>query len=301
MTIKLSSDKVLYFDIFINTGKLYVIAPLYKRINIDQMNVVVNGERLYFKKIVKNQSQAIQILYQNVVPATEYKISISFRHRRKTFLLLEKKVEKKKLTLTTLFKEDYHLIDKFYDYYTKQGVEHFYLYYNGKITEEIRNSCNKPNITLIQWDFAYWNTKSKFSDHHAQLGQIHDAIYKYGKNYSDYMIFCDLDEYLHVKNSTLIELLEQYKNIDSFGFRNKWSETMNGKIPNEFPKKFISSRKQPFGKRSKCIHRIEPTKYIDIHYGFAKNQKNIYEMFHFYNWTKTDRKRELERKEVIHL
>ncbi len=66
MIIKLSTDKVLYFDMFINTGKLYVIAPLYKRINIDQMNVVVNGVKLYFKKIVKNQSQPIQILYQNV-------------------------------------------------------------------------------------------------------------------------------------------------------------------------------------------------------------------------------------------
>ena len=81
----------------------------------------------------------------------------------------------------------------------------------------------------------------------------------------------------------------------------EWSETMNGKIPNEFPKKFISSKKLPFRKRSKCIHKIEPTKYIDIHYGFAKNQKNIYDMFHFYNWTKTGRKIKLEREEVIHL
>ena len=60
MIIKLSTDKVLYFDMFINTGKLYVIAPLYKRINIDQMNVVVNGVKLYFKKLSRinlNQSK----------------------------------------------------------------------------------------------------------------------------------------------------------------------------------------------------------------------------------------------------
>jgi hypothetical protein len=38
---------------------------------------------------------------------------------------------------TTLFKDDFKLIHVFYNYYLKQGIEHFYLYYNGKLTDLI--------------------------------------------------------------------------------------------------------------------------------------------------------------------
>ncbi len=74
------------------------------------------------------------------------------------------------------------------------------MYYNGKITDEIMKYYNKKDITLIEWDYIYWNDNSLEYGHHAQLGQIHDAIYRYGKDNSEYIIFCDLDEYLFDMN-----------------------------------------------------------------------------------------------------
>jgi hypothetical protein len=84
------------------------------------------------------------------------------------------------LAQTTLFKDDIHLIEIFYNYYTKQGVEKFFLYCNKKITSKIRSLCNNKNIKLIKWKFHYWNINCDYK-HHAQLGQMHHAMYNMGK------------------------------------------------------------------------------------------------------------------------
>lgn len=288
--MKLNNKDVLYFNIFINNEVLYIITPVYKTVNIDNMKVYVNNKNIICKKMLKKRYEATQILYAGIETADIYNIKISYCAKTEIFTLKENIEKKNKLVLTTLFKDDYNLINNFYDYYVKQGVEYFYLYYNGKLNDKIREVCNKPNVKLIEWDFQYWNTNSKFSKHHAQLGQMHDAIYRFGKNYSDYMIFCDLDEYMYVQNKTLLQLIENNTNIESFGFCNKWSETIDRKIPEKFPNQFYVYPKIKFGTRSKCIHKIKNVEYIGIHYGFQKNQLNDFDLFHFYNWTQKNRK-----------
>lgn len=288
--MKLNNKDVLYFSIFINNEVLYIITPVYKTVNIDNMKVYVNNKHIVCNKILKKRYEATQILYASIEKADTYNIKISYCAKAEIFTLKENIEKKNKLVLTTLFKDDYNLINNFYDYYVKQGVEYFYLYYNGKLNDKIREVCDKPNVKLIEWDFQYWNTNSKFSKHHAQLGQMHDAIYRFGKNYSDYMIFCDLDEYMYIKNKTLLELIENNTNIESFGFCNKWSETIDRKIPEKFPNEFYVYPKVKFGVRSKCIHKIKNIEYIGIHYGFQKNQLNDFDLFHFYNWTQKNRK-----------
>lgn len=288
--MKLTNKSVLYFNIFINNKVLYIITPLYKNVNINDMKVSVNNEDIVYNKILKNKYEATQILYSNIKKAEIYNIKIMYKTKIKKISLTENIEKKNKLVLTTLFKNDYNLINNFYDYYVKQGVEYFYLYYNGKLNDKIREICDKPNIKLIEWDFEYWNTDSKFSKHHAQLGQMHDAIYRFGKNYSDYMIFCDLDEYMYVKDKTLLELVESNADIESFGFCNIWSETIDKKIPEKFPNKFYIYSKMNFGGRSKCIHKIKNVEYIGIHFGFQKKQLNNFDLFHFYNWTQKNRK-----------
>ena len=47
-----------------------------------------------------------------------------------------------------MFQHDFRIIPIFYDYYKKQGVDHFYLYYNGRLTDDnldaklIKEICN---------------------------------------------------------------------------------------------------------------------------------------------------------------
>ena len=216
----------------------------------------------------------------------------------------EKTNKNKKLAITTLFKNDYEINTIFYDYYKKQGIEHFYMYYNGKITDKIKTYFDKEDITLIEWDYAYWNNNSKRSDHYAQLGQMHDAIYRFGKDKYEYMLFCDLDEYLYIKNTKLIDLVSD-SDVDTFGFKNLWANTKNYIIPEKFPNEFyVDHTSLSYFNRSKCIHKMDTVLYIGIHHHRKYKSKEVgkrhkkkvlvknnYIMFHFSSWSKKDRRK----------
>ncbi len=227
---------------------------------------------------------------------------VEYQGLNKTFVLKNYKTNnKKKLIHTTLFKYDYYLLEIFYNYYTNQGVEKFVLYYNGKINEEIKNIFNKDNILLIEWNFPYWNTNSLYQ-HHAQIGQINHALYKYGKDETEYMIFNDFDEYMYVKNKKLIELLDS--NADTYAFLNSWSETIDNKIPKILPKTLKIGKIGEYKHRSKCIHKVNNIFWSGIHYTENYNSNNPiiesnYYLFHFYNWS--GKQRFEETNEIIHL
>lgn len=298
----LDNEDVLFFNIFIKNNKLYIITPLNKNhdINRSTINISYNATKLIcLEQLTKDSGEPTQILIYDFNFNSEfmYEIQVSFNEQIKTFMLKHKKTcKQKKLALTTLFKNDYKLNTIFYDYYKKQGVEHFYMYYNGTITDEIKAYYEKEDITLVEWDYTYWNSNSKYTKHYAQLGQIHDAIYNFGKDSYEYMVFCDLDEYLHIESKTLIDLVSDNTNIDTFGFRNLWANTKNFNVPESFPTEFyVSNVLLPYGYyyRSKCIHKMDSVKYINIH--SAKIPKKLslsknYIMYHFASWTKKDRK-----------
>jgi len=255
-------------------------------------------------KIIKNEDEPIQILiYDFVYPKNKfYEIKVLFNNISKIFILKHTEcVKDKKLALTTLFKNDYKLIKIFYDYYKNQGVEHFFMYYNGKIDDEVKSYFNYEDITLIEWDFKYRHCNSVPSGHYAQLGQIHDAIYRFGKDKYEYMLFCDLDEYFYLPNNgKLIDLVSD-ENVDTFVFHNCWANTEDNTIPDVFPDKFLIAHKPNITPninilphRAKCIHKMDSIVYTNIHIGkkFNKksNVKNESIMFHFYSWSKPERK-----------
>jgi len=68
------------------------------------------------------------------------------------------------------------------------------------------------------------------------------ALHIYGKYKHEYMIFCDLDENMNVKGKTLKEFIFG-TNKDCYMFLNKWNKTIDGKMPDKFPNKFIIEKK----------------------------------------------------------
>ena len=173
-----------------------------------------------------------------------------------------------KLTITTCFQGDYELFPMWYDYYTKQGVEHFYMYYNGILTDTIKDILNKPNVTLHEWCFKYWSPYDNRM-HFAQMGQIHHALYKYGKYSSEYMIFCDLDEYLHFHNDTIINKIISNTNIDQIQFINCWCKRMDDTIPECFPPTFyIEDSAKLCINRGKCLYKISNINMVSVHVGY---------------------------------
>lgn len=296
----LDNRNVLFFDIFIKNNKLYLIRPLHRNEwrsenNIkSSIKISYNSIDLIYLDEIKgmNDGPIIILIYDfNFNSEDIYKITVIFDEKIKLFKLKHKKTYKnKKLALTTLFKSDYKLMNIFYDYYKKQGVEHFYMYYNGTISDDIKKYYNKEDITLMEWNYVYGNKDSVIPRHYAQPGQMHDALYRFGKEEYEYMIFCDLDEYLYIKDKKLIELVRD-ESVDTFGFRNLWANSKNNKVPEKFPDEFYVSDEIPghYGHRSKAIHKTDTIINLSIHTGakYKSSDVNIKSnniMFQFHSW-----------------
>jgi exopolysaccharide biosynthesis predicted pyruvyltransferase EpsI len=300
-SFKLGEYEVLFFDIFHKDDQIYLIMPIYHK-GVSVISEVSlscgNIDLKISEQIIKDEYEPIQIaIYDFESKHKENTFRVEYRKIVKSYDLT--KIDShldKKLTLTTLFKDDFKLLDIFYKYYIDQGVEYFYLYYNGEATTELKSLCSKNNITLISWNFRYWNTNDKFYQHHAQMGQIHHAMYKYGKDNSEAMILCDLDEYLHLPTMKLKELITTSPSVSTFGFCNFWSDTLDGKMIQKFPETFYIGDKVPFTTNSKCIHRLKDVTTVNIHRGNTYSKLDHvtisdYKMFHFYKWSGKNRKK----------
>lgn len=325
-TLYNKNGRLFAFDAFIKCGYLYLIMPLYHNYpSSHDIHVFMKfGKITLQSNIIKYKGEPVHIMIYKIhskVPNNQCAIIYNMRK----FIIQDVWKEHNHLyqnctlSLTTLCQHDYPLLQPFINYYVEQGVERFYIYYNEILTKEIQESietiCNKNNIELekivfIEWNFDYWNKNSMGTPHHAQLGQMHHAIYFFGKIYCDYMVFCDLDEYLYIKESKLNSFIKKHPNVDSFAFENIWAhnEQPNKEkkiISRKFEKKFhCSTKRAPYGWRSKCIHKIGSIQTINIHRHntylkpnceIVKNQI----MFHFYNWGQIHRTIDSIEKNVI--
>lgn len=306
----INDSELLFFDIFFKNNKIYLILPIYNEpYDTDDIKIKVNNtDNIYIttKFIKNNWEPALIYIYDYISDLKQIELSIEYNNITKSFVLehiISNNIHHK-LSLTTLFKDDYVLFPFFYNYYKNQGVSHFYMYYNGKITSEIRRIFDKSDVTLIEWDFPYWIDKKINSKHmhHAQMGQMHDAIYRFGKDICDYMIFCDLDEYLYIANTKLIKFIEENNNIDIIGFCNKWSDVVDDSLlrqPLMFPSKLLTSPLYYYGNRSKNIYNLNSINIIGIHRGYEFSKIDInsvtdFYMFHFYKWNNSIRETKID-------
>lgn len=327
----ISNLKLLFFDMYYKNNKIYMIMPIYNApVFPDHIMVTIDNKILKLTDShVKDSNEPILVfIYEYISPPNSViKVNIKLVNNiLKSYDLhhihtnmntnMNQNIHihpNNFLALTTLFKNDYYLFPLFYNYYKEQGVQHFYMYYNGIVTPEISNIFNKPDVTLVEWNFHYWNPRGVKYPHHAQMGQMHHALYKYGKDIYDYMIFCDLDEYLHIpknkfietttpnitqySNNTLQQFIKNKPDIDIFGFCNFWANTIDDSIPSTpyLPKKFLAvSEPVEYLERSKNIYKVSSINTIGIHqigYNFYSTLSSILDlnMYHFYKWSSKNR------------
>lgn len=335
---KITADKYLFQNIFLKDNHVYLMCPLYNTAcyqKSDHITITHRSRNLILKKKIINQKGKINrtqtmmmiLIYQlesNNSRFTITSLDVKVKYpgiEAKKFHLEDEPRIKGKLALSTLFMDDYRILPLFLNYYRKQGVDHFFLYYNKSIekNDEVLKYLkdHEDRVTLIEWNFKYWNyginerPKNIFFRHGAQPCQLHDSIYRYGKNNFEYMIFCDLDEYLYVPGKTLRNLCSSkhpsglsMKKYDTFSFYNYWSQTddtsfnpeKSSKLPNS-----LNYLKHDDARRNKCMHRLKSIETIFVHYAckyMIKNPEiyNYYYMFHFYNWSnKTRNKNNLNK------
>jgi hypothetical protein len=314
---EISENKYLFFDIFYKNNQIHLISPIYNsRINTNEFQIYANNRLLTIsEEYIKDNYEPICIYkYDYISSSNIIDVNVEYNNRVQTYILEIEPDDNdntnnthntnniNELTLTTLFKDDYAIFPLFYEYYKNQGVSHFYMYYNGKISDEIMNIFDLSYVTLIEWDFAYWNENCKYK-HHAQMGQINHALYKYGKNSKNgknhdkkYMIFCDMDEYMYIPDHKLIDFVSgsENANIDVFGFQNIWANTVDDIVPSKFPTEIRIANKLPYNLRSKNIYNVSSVNIAGIHncmyFNKDPNACMNLSMFHFYNWSNKKRK-----------
>lgn len=220
--------KYLYFDIFCRNNELVMICPVYD-VNFDEslINVFFSGKALKLKKSIKKikYEPIVVLIYYLISENKHVTIEVIFNNIKKIHVLYNLIHIKQTFFLgqTTLFKFNYKYINIWYDYYKNQGVDMFYLYYNGNMNNNI-DEYQSYDKKIIEWDYVYWLDENIHPFiHHAQLGQMHHALYKYGKIYTHYMIFNDLDEYMYIPYTNLKYYIKLYDKYYYFIFPNYWS------------------------------------------------------------------------------
>jgi len=292
-------DKLIMYDIFCRNNELILICPVSVEDTFDKIQIKYNNKIIPLHKRTNSTDgcAVAHLLYNlNIDKETEIDIEMQYVNKTYTYKLhhIFQKQKKYKFTASTLMKDDYFLINKYVNYYKKQGVEHFYLYYNGNI-ENMRkyNVIDENMTTLIEWNFPYPD---------AQVGEMNQALYKYGILDTQYMFFNDLDEYAYSPNKKLVDLLASKK--DTYVFSNVWCDDIE--IPrdmNEYYRELEQNLNLPaifykdkfrfsYPIRSKCIHNTESIYAVEGHQAneyYDKNPEVFNEpenvILHFFRWT----------------
>jgi hypothetical protein len=190
-----------------------------------------------------------------------------------------KKIVEKKyyLSLMTLFyRENYNDLNIFYQYYIDQGVDHFFMYYNGKLSEKNNLPLNEK-VTYIEWDFKYWAEHNSTLKHHAQIPAMISFQKKY-LPYCEYALMIDTDEFLYCPNNTIKNYLISNKIKCHLFTRHNWAKInfSNGMVKflnKDHPRgKTIILSRQFSIEHTPSIHRIKPSVLCDIEL-FHNNKK----------------------------
>lgn len=308
----IDDEDLLYFDVFIKDNLLCVVKPLYYKPTprLENWVIRVNGETV---KLIENKiSLNWRTETENGEPSwiTKYEInkvldineiSIKMKNIHEIFQLRPHVQKKKLLSVATLFKYDIEEYKRWYTYYNNQGVDNFYVYYNGVLNDKQIKILERGNVTLINWDFRYVNfpllqkppegSHYRYG-HHAQPAQINHAFHLFR---DDYMLFCDFDEFLEWPHGTLRDMILDHPDVDVFGFRNCWAKKAwfwDNEIYHDDPLEY------PI--RAKNIYKVENYKNaVKIHSPSITKGYNIKSDLNMYHFHKTNAsKRLFENKNV---
>lgn len=277
-------DEIVFYDIYHKNNQLILICPVKDSIQaatkLELLKIYHKDIQLEFDGyILKSDEEPIFIAgYKFVSDNAKNDITVNYGQISKTFTLIQNQsVTDLKLSLTAQIHDDFNLFDMFYTYYIKQGVQSFNVYHNGQIQDIL-----VPGTTFIKWNFK------------STSAQMQHSLWKYGKNKTEYMIFCDLDEYLQVQDKTIIEEITETNN-QIYGFCNTWCRTET--IPEVFPNLFEILSRSNYGTRSKNIYKVSDVNVIGIHTPYLTGDQTLtgkfdYTMYHFLNWSNPSRTEE---------
>jgi hypothetical protein len=307
-------DRILFSNISLCKNKIILTSIYYKDCPWNLNNIIINvlKNKIINKKVYENDdyesSLTIIIELENI--ESELYISINYKdYYFNKIYLKQLNIKEHNISAMTLFKDDYFLLKRYLKYYANLGIEVFFIYYNDKIDNTFLNNITKLNdnnyiIYLIEWNYSYmWYYDNNLKHHHhAQTMAINDS-FNILKNYGNYTLYNDLDEYFILNNyKNFNELINDIDNvnIDIFVFKNRFCKIGNDPIKyKDFDRVFnldnIIEGNYWNEQREKNLVKLKNINVLGVHGFFTKfnddyiGYKIISQFYHIVNFEEKNR------------
>ncbi len=235
-----TSGRVLFSDAFITQdaydGRNLVLVTTYypdQPFDFREVSVRVDGAplRLFEDRGRDEHAPMRAVIYPlGDLPDREaHEVRISYRGQQEGARLSpERPPERPVFALATLFKDDFAQVETCYRYYKDQGVERFYLFYNGRLAQVPGTLFSAPDIVYGEWPFQYWLDGfggGPTKRHHAQTMFLTMVRYRF-IGHCSYLALVDLDEFLGVRGDRLMTVRDYVETMgcEALSARCRWSE-----------------------------------------------------------------------------
>ena len=252
------------YDIFIKNSQIYLIST---HISSKDKDVTVSINDIELSEFSKNEWEPMRY-FVGPIPNSDTIIIKINNKICKTINInsIEHCIpieNKHKLAFATLFKDDYYFVEKTVNHYRKQGVDCFYLYYNGANLPD--GLPQAPDIIYKTWNIQPYTWNNSEWIHNAQTTFITSFRLKYFED-NEWIIMADIDELIiNCEGDQITDILDM--NTDDYiRTGNCWAKLSNNDI-------LYSSEVIP--RLSKCIYRGTYKKWPGIHYPKDISDNNI--------------------------
>jgi len=322
------NNHLLFSNITLCKNKIILTSNYYHdnewNINKIKIKLFYNNNLINYKKNIYKNTINIETSLNIILEVEEYYENISIeilydddrKEKKYNFFLEQFIMQKFDFCAMTLFKDDYPLLNQYIKYYDNLGIHLFFLYYNSKIDidfidklKQILNYFTNITLYLIEWDYPYFITSKNYflkKQHHSQTMAINDSLHIL-KNYVNYTLYNDLDEYIELDYPSFYYLISDNKDIDIFVFKNQFCKMGNELIQYKdfyhvFDKSKIIYGNYWLEKREKNLVKLENIDIMGVHNSYTDyvKIKNISKFYHFINFKEKNRE-DLMNNYVIHL
>jgi len=267
-----ANGNVLIYDYFVRKNTLYLVSTFYSSAD-PPMEVKIGDVTL--SEVSFNDAEPVRyfmcaLLDSSITERRSFTITINGTKYNITPEVVPERGTKYKLALTTLFKnESVAMVKRFISYYRGQGVECFYLYYNGDNVNDIMPKL--PGVTYIPWNYQYQNDKNEWI-HIAQVTQLTSFRLRYWDD-CEWVAVVDMDEFIYNTNESirLVDYLSKKKE-NAVCIQNYWASA-----PKNGGKIFYSAQGMGWLERTKWIYNISFRGHYSIYR--PKNDGDINKLF----------------------
>ena len=281
--IKNDYGTFIVFDYFIRNRKIYFISTYYSP---TKPTFKLNLEKVPLIEFSLKEQEPVRY-FSGAIDDSQKEFSLYINGNVHVIqpVIVKELAVKHKLVVATLFKnETPSMIRRFLDYYRRQGVDHFYLYYNGAtLPLGLHESQSLPvssDITYRTWDFPYLLSADDGYLHCAQAVFLTTFRLRHFDD-CEWAMLIDLDEFIWSLDEGI--LLIDYLNtvVDSevnvVKLQNYWS-----KVPDVGGVMSFSGVGLGWIHRTKCIYRRSYRGYFGIHAPKSNNDTVIMECHDLY-------------------